>query len=201
MPRRSSRPARSYGLHAQVLLAFHFRFVRCGLALLAASVADTRFHQAALVADIISLTMLPLAAQRMATRAWLSLHLAGIRNLWRKLYRPAALREAAAARPAGAGGPEAYRVERLTIGTLLLTPLLLLAPTLAAFGLLVALLAAVPFTARLLLQHAPTALRRLPRGLAATFPRRLDRQQLATAAWFQPLPRNAGALVLRLHMT
>ena len=147
------------------------------------------------------MTMLPLAAQRMATRAWLALHLAGIRNLWRKLYRPAALREAAAARPAGAGGLEAYRVERLTIGTLLLTPLLLLAPTLAAFGLLVSLLAAAPFTARLLLRHAPAALRSIPRGLLASFPRRNERPQLTKAAWFQPLPRNAGALVLRLHMT
>ena len=152
------------------------------------------------MSDIIALTMLPLAAQRMATRAWLALHVAGIRNLWRKLYRPAALREAAAARPAGAGGVEAYRVERLTIGTLLLTPLLLLAPTLAAFGLLVTVLAALPFTTRLLLQHAPGALRRIPHRLVASFPQRGDQPQLTKAAWFQPLPCNAGALVLRLHM-
>ena len=147
--------------------------------------------------------MLPLAVQRMATRAWLALHLAGIRNLWRKLYRPAALREAAAAPPAGAGGPEAYRVERLTIGTLLLTPLLLLAPTLGAFGLLVALLAAAPLTARLVLQRAPAALRSITRRLLASFsfPRGRNQPQLTKAAWFQPLPCNAGALVLRLHLS
>ena len=155
--------------------------------------------QVALLSDVIAVSMLPLAAQRIATRAWLALHLAGIRNLWRKLYRPAALREAAAAHPAGAGGPEAYRVERLTIGTLLLTPLLLLAPTLAAFGLLIAALAAVPAAARLTLQRVPAALRALPRWLLASLFSRVEQPRLTRGAWFQPLP-GSGALVLRLHL-
>ena len=144
--------------------------------------------------------MLPLAVQRMATRAWLALHLAGIGNLWRKLYRPAALREAAAAQTAAAGGPEAYRVERLTIGTLLLTPLLLLAPTLVAFGLLIAALAAVPAAARLALQRAPAALRAMPLRLLASWFSSRERPRLAKGAWFQPLPRSTGTLVLRLHL-
>jgi hypothetical protein len=156
--------------------------------------------QVALLSDVIALLMLPLAAQRMAARAWLALHLAGIRNLWRKLYRPAALREAAAAQPAGAGGPEAYRVERLTIGTLLLTPLLLLAPTLAAFGLLITALAAAPAAARLALQHAPAALRAMPLKLLTSLFSSREPPPLAKSAWFKPLPRSAGALVLRLHL-
>lgn len=145
--------------------------------------------------------MLPLAAQRMAVRAWLALHLAGIRNLWRKLYRPAALREAAAAQPAAAGGLEAYRVERLTVGTLLLTPLLVLAPTLAAFGLLIAALAAVPTAARLALQRAPAALRALPLGAVASLFWSREQGGQAKGAWFQPLPcTSAGVVVLRLHL-
>jgi hypothetical protein len=151
------------------------------------------------MADCIALLTLPLTVQRAAASAWLALHWAGIKNLWRKLYRPAALREAAAAPPAGGARNEAYRVERLTIGALLLTPLLLLAPTLAAFGALVTALAALPAAARAALRAAPAAVRSLPWSwLAGSLQRPHAATVAAEAAWFQPVSGVAAALVLRL---
>ncbi len=136
--------------------------------------------------------------QRAAASAWLALHWAGIGNLWRKLYRPAALREAAAAAPAAGRDREAYRVERLTVGALLLTPLLLLAPTLLAFAALVASLAAVPAAARAALRATPAALRLLPWHQVAALLGRC-RAPHSGGAWFQPvLGGGGGALVLRL---
>lgn len=152
----------------------------------------------ALAADAVALLTLPLALQRAAVSGWLSLHWAGISNLWRKLYRPAALREAAAA-PVVGGRREPYRVERLTVGALLLTPLLLLAPTLLAFGALVAALSAVPLTVRAALRALPASVRVLSWGevvgaVACGSCRAAD-------AWFQPLAGTASSPVLRLHFT
>jgi hypothetical protein len=140
--------------------------------------------------------MLPLTVQHAAAAAWLALHCAGIGNLWRKLYRPAALREAAAATPAAGGRREAYRVERLTVGALLLTPLLLLAPTLAAFGMLVAALAALPTAACASLRAGAPFCRALPwEGLARQL---VQPRSTGADAWFQPISGSAGSLVLRL---
>jgi hypothetical protein len=108
--------------------------------------------QAALLADAVGAVAAPLALLRRLAAAWLTLHAAGIRNLYRKLYRPC-------------GAAEAYRLERLTVGALLLTPLLLLAPTLGAYCAVVTSLAAVPAAARWVLMRAPGVLRsaaRLP---------------------------------------
>jgi hypothetical protein len=155
--------------------------------------------QAALAADALGLLLLPLTIQRAAAAAWLTLHCAGIGNLWRKLYRPAALREAAAAAPAAGGRREAYRVERLTVGALLLTPLLLLAPTLAAFGMLVAALAALPTAARAVLRAGAPACRTLPwESMTRQLVRSLEPRSAGADAWFQPVSGSAGALVLRL---
>ena len=135
-----------------------------------------------------ALLALPLAALRLVASAWLSLHVAGIRNLWRKLYRPTAATQAQT---------EAYRVERLTVGALLLTPLLLLAPTLLVYGGLIAVLAALPAGARAALRTAPALLRSLPwlRLAIALLPQRSSRQ-----SWLQPLACHACRdPVMRLH--
>jgi len=144
--------------------------------------------QLAMLADALALLALPLAALRLVASAWLSLHVAGIRNLWRKLYRPTAATQAQT---------EAYRVERLTVGALLLTPLLLLAPTLLVYGGLIAVLAALPAGARAALRTAPALLRSLPwlRLAIALLPQRSSRQ-----SWLQPLACHACRdPVMRLH--
>jgi len=122
------------------------------LRLLSAAGALGVTAQAALLADAVALATLPLALLRRLAAAWLTLHSAGIRNLYQKLYRPRA-------------AAEAYRLERLTVGALLLTPLMLLAPTLGAYCAIVSCLAAAPAAARAALMRGPRLLRgvlRLP---------------------------------------
>ncbi len=150
--------------------------------------------QAALLADALSVLALPLAGLRVVATAWMALHLAGISNLWRKLYRPSA----AGAQPrTGGGGVETYRVERLTVGALLLTPLLLLAPTLAAYGALIAALTALPAGAQAALRATPAALRALPWGRLAATLLMLGGSRRSANAWLEPVPGVAG--VVRLH--
>jgi len=143
--------------------------------------------QAALLADAVGVCALPLYALRAIARAWLALHAAGIRNLYVKLYRPRAQQASR-----DGDGQQRYRMERLTVGALLLTPLLLLAPTLAAYALLVAALAAPPAAARL-------ALRELPSLLDAAFWRCvvLWRSGLGREAWLTPVLMHDGASLER----
>jgi len=130
--------------------------------------------QFSLAADAIALLTLPLLALQALARAWLRLHWAGIFNLWRKLYRPPPSQHVA------------YRVERLTVGALLLTPLLLLVPTLLAYAALVSLMARLGSGAHKLLCAALTH---------CTTPRVRSPKPLP---WFQPLP-TAHGVMLRLR--
>jgi hypothetical protein len=136
--------------------------------------------QLALLADALLLLGAPLLALRAVAAAWLRLHWAGVTNLWRKLYRPAAQL------------PQAFRMERLTVGSLLLTPLLLLAPTLCAYGAAVASLAAVPLAGRLWLKWASAAGTALPLRAAQTPAAR------PASVWMEPMSMPGDAQVLRL---
>ena len=114
--------------------------------------------QAALLCDALSLLFLPLTALDALCAAWLRVHAAGIRNLYLKLYRP---------QHQPVSGRGAYRLERLTVGALLLTPLLALAPTLAAFGACARALAAPPRAARAALRGMPGAGGRVVKAASA----------------------------------
>ena len=129
--------------------------------------------QFSLAADALALLTLPLLALQALSRAWLRLHWAGISNLWRKLYRPPPSQHVA------------YRVERLTVGALLLTPLLLLAPTLLAYTALVEFMASLGSGAHKLISAA-LAQCTAPKGAKRSLP------------WFEPLPSKHGVL-LRLR--
>ena len=139
--------------------------------------------QLAVLADALFILDAPLLALRAVAAAWLRLHWAGVTNLWRKLYRPAAEQHPR---------PQAFRMERLTVGSLLLTPLLLLAPTLCAYGAAVAALAAVPLACRALLKGASAS--RTALLLRAT----RTASYASPPAWMEPLP-GGGAQVMILR--
>lgn len=139
--------------------------------LAAAGVAGASM-QAAVLSDVVSLVTLPLEALRLVARRWLRLHVAGLCNLWRKLYR--------------GSGAEAYRVERLTMGALLLAPMVLLAPTLCAYAALVAALSAPCSILRTALRGAPWRARQACRASA--------RRDAVSLAWLEPTGVDAYTL-------
>ena len=137
--------------------------------------------QLALLADALLLLGAPLLALRAVAAAWLRLHWAGMTNLWRKLYRPAAQLPR----------PQAFRMERLTVGSLLLTPLLLLAPTLCAYGAAVAVLAAVPLAGRAWLKGASVG------GTACLLRAAQAPERRPASAWMEPMPGDTRVMRLR----
>ena len=137
--------------------------------------------QAALLCDALALLFLPLTILDALCALWMRVHAAGIRNLYSKLYRPQS-------KPAGL---LTYRLERLTVGALLLTPLLALAPTLAAFGACARVLAMPPRAARAALRGLPGAGGRLRRRAAALWRGRGAEREL----WFEVV--SAGVYRLR----
>lgn len=147
---------------------------RPALALVALAGCAGASAQLSLASHGASLAGAPLLLLRRCARAWLRLHAAGLRNLWVKLYRP----------QRGAEGPQALRVERLTVGALLLTPMLLLAPTLCAYAALAEFAAMPVAVARAALRGAPAAVHAL---LA-------PRPHSQPAAWVSPLAQDVYAL-------
>jgi N-acetylglucosaminyl transferase component (Gpi1) len=137
--------------------------------------------QCALLADMLLLLGLPLMALRAVAFAWLHLHWAGIKNLHHKLYRPPA-----------SSTPPPFRMERLTVGSLLLAPLLLLAPTLCAYGAVVALLAALPIVGGSCVRVAPQSAAFVLAALLS----RLQTRSCAASAWMEP---HTHANVMRLR--
>ena len=137
--------------------------------------------QAALLCDVLALLFLPLTILDALCALWMRVHAAGIRNLYSKLYRP----------QGKAAGRRAFRLERLTVGALLLTPLLALAPTLAAFGACARVLAMPPRAGRGALRGLPGVWGGLRRGAEALWRGRGAGKEL----WFEVV--SAGVYRLR----